>query len=125
MTTPRKFESMVELGRSLQFLRSLRRMTLRELAKAAAIAPQYIHNMETGRPGSVSDEYYAKLAKGLGVDQSIVDDLVLKARIMTALERRGLDADKRAFVWRGLEHRLTEVGLTLRSDIQKLVDELI
>lgn len=114
-----------DLGRSLRFIRHAKNLTLRDVAKAAGLSPQYTQNIERGERGSASEDAYERLARGYAIDYTIVQDLVLKAQIMSALERRGLDADQRSFVWRGVEPRLAEVGLNLRTDVAKLVAEII
>jgi transcriptional regulator with XRE-family HTH domain len=114
-----------DLGRSLRFIRHAKNLTLREVAKVAGLSAQYVQNIERGERGSASEDAYDRLARGYGIDPTIVADLVLKARVMSALELRGLDAEPRAFVWRGVEPRLAEVGLNLRTNVEKLVADII
>jgi transcriptional regulator with XRE-family HTH domain len=125
MTTALTDSSAVDLGKALRFIRHAKNMTLRDVAKRASLSPQYVQNLERGERMSASEDAFNKLAQGYGIDQSIIADLLVKARIMSALERRGLDAEQRAFVWRGIEPRLAEVGLNLRTDVAKLVAELL
>lgn len=125
MTTALTPDASRDLGRSLRFIRHAKNQTLREVAKAAGLSAQYVQNIERGERGSASEDAYERLARGYGIDFSIVRDLVLKAQVLSALERRGLDADQRAFTWRGVEPRLAEVGLNLRTDVAKLVAEII
>lgn len=125
MTTALTPDASRDLGRSLRFLRHAKNLTLRDVAKVAGLSAQYVQNIERGERSSASEDAFERLARGYGIEQSIVADLVLKARIMSALERRGLDADQRGFAWRGLEPRLAEVGLNLRTDVAKLVADLI
>lgn len=125
MTTALTPDASRDLGRSLRFIRHAKNQTLREVARTAGLSAQYVQNIERGERGSASEDAYERLARGYGIDFSIVRDLVLKAQVLSALERRGLDADQRAFTWRGVEPRLAEVGLNLRTDVAKLVAEII
>lgn len=114
-----------ELGRGFRFLRHAQNLTLRDVAKRAELSAQYVQNLERGERINASEESFEKLSRGYEVPKVIVDDLVLKARIMSALEQRGLDADQQAFVWRGVEQRLAEQGIDIRTDIARVVAQLV
>ena len=49
----------------------------------------------------------------------------MRARIQSALETRGLAADQVLFVWKGVEQRLAEIGFDLRTDISKVVVDIL
>ena len=114
-----------ELGRGLRFLRHAQNLTLRDVSKRAEMSPQYVQNIERGERLNASGDAYERLARGYEVPQAVVDDLVCKARIMSALEMRGLDADARAFVWKGVEQRMTERGVDVRTDIAEVVSSML
>lgn len=114
-----------ELGRSFRFLRHARELTLRDVAKRSGMSPQYIQNIERGERLNASPEAYEKLASGYAVPLDVVLDLVLRARVSSALEQRGLDAESVAFVWRGVEQRLSERGVDLKTDISRVVASII
>lgn len=114
-----------ELGRALRFMRTARNLTLRDTARKAELSSQYTQNVERGERLNVSQEVYSKLAKGLDVPESVVADFVLRARIFSALEERGLTADQQAFVWRGVEQRLEEADFHLRTDLAKIVADMM
>lgn len=122
MLTPR---AAADLGRSLRFLRHAQDMTLREVAKRAGLSPQYIQNIERGERVGTSSESFEKLARGYGVDFAVVADLLLKARVMSNLELRGIGAEQSAFVWRGVEQRLQEQGVELSTDVSRVVSRLM
>lgn len=114
-----------DLGRSLRFVRQARSLTLRDVATGANLSPQYVQNIELGQRTSVSEDAFLRLAKPLEVPEGVVMDLILRARIYSALEWRGLTPEQSAFVWTGVEHRLSEVGVDLRTDLSKIVADIL
>ena len=103
-----------EFGRALRFVRHARNMTLRDAARGASLSPQYVQNIERGERTSVSEDAYIRLGKSLGVPPDVLLDLILRARVQSALEQRGLAGEHVSFVWKGVEQRLAEVGIDLR-----------
>lgn len=114
-----------DLGKGLRFLRHARDLTLRDVATRAGLSAQYIQNVERGERVNASDETFEKLARGYEVPASLINDLLLKARVHSDLERHGLTAEQVAFVWKGVEMRLLEVGVNLRTDLAKVLTEMI
>lgn len=114
-----------ELGRALRFVRHARNLTLRDIARSAALSAQYVQNIERGERVTVSEDAYLRFAKALALPDSVVMDLVLRARVWSALERRGLTPDQVSFVWRGVEQRLAEQGIDLRTDLSKVVVDIL
>ena len=114
-----------ELGRAVRFVRHARSMTLRDVARKSGLSPQYVQNIERGERANVSEDAYVRFGKALELPPDVMLDLILRARIQSALERRGLAGDKVAFVWRGVEQRLEEVGLSLRTDLAGVVTDLL
>lgn len=115
-----------ELGRSLRFIRQARSLTLRDMAKGAQLSPQYIAQVELAQRVGVSEEALRRFAKPLGIPESVIADLLLRARVQSALEVRGLAPEQVLFVWRGVEQRLAEAGVDMKTDISKvLVDILV
>lgn len=114
-----------ELGRGLRFLRHAQNLSLRDVAKRAELSAQYVQNIERGERLNASGDAFERLARGYEVPKGIVDDMVLKARIMSALEERGLDAEQQAFVWRGVEQRLIEQGIDIKTDLARVVASLV
>jgi transcriptional regulator with XRE-family HTH domain len=114
-----------DLGRGLRFLRQAQSLTLRDVAKRAELSAQYVQNIERGERLNASDESFERLARGYEVPKVVVDDLVLKARVLAALEKRGLDETQQTFIWRGVEQRLTEVGVDIKTDIARIVAGMV
>ncbi|MEI6358522.1 MAG: helix-turn-helix transcriptional regulator [Verrucomicrobiota bacterium] len=114
-----------ELGRGLRFLRHAQNLTLRDVSKRSGLSPQYVQNIERGERVGTTDEAFEKLAAGYGVPFDIVSDLLLKARVVSALDARGLDPEAQGFIWRGVEQRLSERGVAIRTDIATIVASLI
>jgi transcriptional regulator with XRE-family HTH domain len=114
-----------ELGRSLRFIRQARSLTLRDMAKGAQLSPQYIAQVELAQRLGVSEEALRRLAKPLGIPETVIADLLLRARIQSALEVRGLNPTDVTFVWRGVEQRLSEVGVDMKTDISKVVVDIL
>lgn len=114
-----------DLGRALRFVRHARDMTLRDAARGAALSPQYVQNIERGERTSVSEDAYLRLGKSIGVPPEVLLDLILRARVQSALELRGLAPENVTFVWRGVEQRLAEVGIDLRTDLTRVVTDIL
>jgi transcriptional regulator with XRE-family HTH domain len=114
-----------ELGRSLRFIRQARSLTLRDVSRGAELSPQYIAQVELAQKVGVSEEALRRLAKPLGIPESVIEDLLLRARVQSALEVRGLSADQVKFVWRGVEQRLSEAGVDMKTDISKVVVDIL
>lgn len=114
-----------DLGRAFRFVRHARNLTLRDVARAAALSPQYVQNIEVGERTTVSEEAYLKMSKALGIPEGMILDLLLRARVQSALEQRGLGADQITFVWKGVEQRLAEQGIDLRTDLTRVVVDIL
>jgi|GEM_PF-2404366 len=114
-----------ELGRALRFIRQARSLTLRDVARSAQLSAQYVQNIERAQRLTVSEDAYLRLAGPLGIPESVVRDLLLRARVQSALDLRGLTPEQQAFVWRGVEQRLSEVGVDLRTDLSKVVVDIL
>jgi transcriptional regulator with XRE-family HTH domain len=99
-----------ELGRALRLIRNTRRITLRDAARKSQLSPQYINNIERGERKTVSEDAFGRLATALEGPPVVFDDLVLRARITSALIERGLSAEQAAFVMKGVDQRLAEIG---------------
>lgn len=114
-----------ELGRSLRFIRQARSLTLRDVARRAQLSPQYIAQVELAQRTGVSEEALRRLATPLGIPESVIADLLLRARVQSALETRGMSPEHVTFVWRGVEQRLAEVGIDMKTDISKVVVDIL
>lgn len=99
-----------ELGRALRLIRHTRQITLRDTAARAQLSPQYINNIERGERRTISEDAFERLTAALGGPPSVWADLVMRARVHSALTDRGLSADETTFVMKGVEQRLAEVG---------------
>jgi transcriptional regulator with XRE-family HTH domain len=82
-----------DLGRGLRFMRHARNLTLRDVSRRAELSAQYVQNLERGERPNASEEAYMRLARGYDIPEAVVSDLLLKARVMSALEQRGLDRE--------------------------------
>lgn len=110
-----------ELGRDLRFIRTSQSLTLRDAAKGASLSPQYVQNIERGERVTVSEDAYVRLGRAIGMPDADLLDRLLRARVKSALELRHIDEDGIAFVWRGVEQRLGEVGVELHLDLAQLL----
>lgn len=113
------------LGHVLRFVRNASGSTLRDVASRAALSPQYVQNLEKGERSSASEAAYLALAAGYPLDEAVMRDLLLKAQIESALERRGVDQEAASFVWAGVQGRLLERGTVLRSDPVQIVADVL
>jgi transcriptional regulator with XRE-family HTH domain len=110
-----------ELGRSLRFVRQAREMSLREAAKASGVSYQYIMDIELGMRGNPTDDIYYRLASALRIPTPTIDNLLLRGRIASALELRGLNLDQRNIVWTAVELRLTELGIDVKGSLRDVI----
>ena len=122
MLTP---NAAAELGRVLRFVRNASGSTLRDVASRAALSPQYVQNLERGERSSASEAAYLALAVGYPLDEAVMRDLLMKAQVESALERRGVDRETASFVWAGVQGRLIERGTVVRSDPVQIVAEVL
>ncbi len=114
-----------DFGKGLQFLRRAQQRTLVDAARASGISAPYLQNIETGRRSNLTDAAFARLAVAYHVPADVIENMWLKARILSALEERGLDAHQRELVWHATESRLDEVGYHLRDQLARTVGELL
>lgn len=113
-----------ELGRTYRFIRQARELTLREAAKASGMSTQYVMNIELGQRPNVSEPFLRKLGRGYGLPTTVVDNLLLRARISSALERRGLDTAQQTVAWKRVESTLTEFGVDMAEGVREMVATL-
>ena len=99
-----------ELGRALRLIRQTQQITLRDAAHGSRLSPQYINNIERGERHTVSEDAFGRLVRALEIPPAVVQDLVLRARLGAALSDRGLSAEQQAFVLKGVEQRMAEIG---------------
>ena len=114
-----------ELGRAFRFFRHAGNLSLRDVAKRAGLSAQYVQNIERGEKFNASTDVFTRLARGYELPAAVIDNLVLKAEVMSALERRGLDQESAEFIWRGVEQRLGEKGVEYRTDLVEVVSTMI
>lgn len=120
-----------EFGRALRFIRDARRMPLREVSQATEISYQYLHNIEVGirtnkdsgavTPVDPSPDILEKLQRAYRLSNRALDDLLLRARVRSALDLRGISKSDADAAWRMLETRLGELGTPIRTDLAVLV----
>ena len=113
-----------ELGRSLRFIRQARSLTLRDVARGSGLSAQYVAQVELAQRTNVSEEAIRRMAGPLGVGESVVADLLLRARVKADLEARGLTEDQVSFIWRGVEQRLSEIDVKVQTDMAVLINDL-
>ena len=110
-----------EFGRALRFIRDARRMPLREVSQATEISYQYLHNIEAGDRTGFSDELVLGLQRAYRLPDRALDDLLLRARVRSALDQRGISKSDADAAWKMLETRLGELGTPIRTDLAVLV----
>ena len=113
-----------EMGEEFKAFRKLRDLTLRAAAKASGVSMQYVLNIEQGSRPNVSEPYVRKLGDGYGLSPIVVGNLILKARVMSALERRGLDSEQQTVAWKRMESTLIELGLNLQGGVRQMFTDL-
>lgn len=114
-----------ELGRALRFIRQARGHSLRDVAQLAPMSPQYLQNIERGERTGASPEMYGRLQRVYDLPEGAMSDLILKARILSALEERGVSKEHRAAVWTMVEMQLNSLRYPVRTDLAELVAAII
>jgi transcriptional regulator with XRE-family HTH domain len=114
----------VELGRTFRFVRQAKDLTLREAAAASRVSMQYIMNIEQGSRPNVSEAIFKRLGTGYLLTTDIVDNLLLKARVLSALERRGLDPAQQSVAWKRLEAVLVDLDVNIQEGVREMVATL-
>ncbi len=110
-----------EVGRALRFIRNARQMTLREVNKATGISYQYLHNIEEGERTGFSDDLAQQLQRAYMLPDRTLDDLLLRARVRSALDRRGIPRSDADAAWRMMETRLGELGSPIHTDLATIL----
>lgn len=116
-----------EFGRALRFIRDARRMSLREVREATTTATetgisfQYLHNIEEGSRTGYSDDLVLRLQRAYRLPDHALDDLLLRARVRSALAQRGVSTSNADAAYRMMESRLGELGAPIHTDLAELI----
>lgn len=111
----------IELGRALRFIRRARDYSLRDVAKLAPMSMQYLQNIEKGERTAASLDVYERLQRVYELPEGALDDLVLKARVISALDERGIEYAHALAVWSNIESQLNALRYPVRTDLAELV----
>jgi transcriptional regulator with XRE-family HTH domain len=114
-----------EFGDALRFIRNARRMPLREVSQATGISYQYLHNIEGGTRTGFSEELVEKLQKAYRLPPHALDDLLLRARVRSAMSQRGIGRGDADAAWRMMESRLVELGNPIHTDLPVLLAAIL
>ena len=114
-----------DLGRQYRFVRQAHELTLRDAAKASGVSFSYVVNIEMGTRTNVSEEAYRKYGLSLQIPSPTIENMLLQARIMSALELRGLDSASRRVVWGAVADRLRELDIDVRAGFRSMIEELV
>lgn len=114
-----------DLGRALRFIRQARGLSLRDVAKAAPMSPQYLQNIERGERTAASVAVYERLQRVYELPEGALGDLLLKARLISALEERGVTQVHARGLWARLEGELNALRYPVRTNLAELVAALI
>ncbi len=113
-----------DFGRVLRFLRTSREQTLRDVSRPG-LGTAYLEAIEHGRKVNLTPTTFAMLAQTYQAPPDLIANEWFKARIMSALEERGLDPEQRSIVWRAVESRMDEMGYHLRDEVARFVQEIL
>ena len=114
-----------ELGRALRFIRDARQKPLREVSEATGISYQYLHNIEDGSRTGVSGDIVHRLQLAYRLPDHALDDLLLRARVRSALSLRGISPSDSDAAWRMLQTRLGELGTPVHTDFSSLIADIL
>jgi transcriptional regulator with XRE-family HTH domain len=114
-----------ELGKALRFIRQARGLSLRDVAQQAPISPQYLQNIERGERLAASLDVYGRLQRDYELPEGALPDLILKFRVLSALEERGVSPQHAHTVWDSVESQLNSLRYPVRTDLAELVAAVI
>ncbi len=114
-----------EIGTAFRFFRHARRDTLRDAAQRAGMSYQYAHNIESGARDNVTEEKFHALGRAYGVPEELVTNLILRARIATALEGRGVAPADIGRAWAGIVSVMAALGYPADVDLATAVAGLL
>lgn len=112
-----------DFGRALHTIRVVQKRTLLDAAKVSGLSPQYLQNIEAGRKTNLTPTSLEALPRAYAIPSAMAENLWLRARVMGALEERGLDTAQRLHVWRAAESRLDELGFEVRDMMARFLGE--
>jgi transcriptional regulator with XRE-family HTH domain len=120
-----------EFGKALRWIRDARQMPLREVSAETGVSYQYLHNIEAGTrfnkaTGTVSavdpsPDILEKIQRCYRLPDHALDDLLLRARVRSVLDMRGISRSDADAAWRMLETRLGELGTPIHTDLAQVV----
>lgn len=84
-------------------------LRLEDVAERSGLSRQHVNGIEL-RYAEPTEDTVGRLARALAIPGPQLADLVLRRRVMQALEDHGLEAEDREFVWNGVRQRLEERG---------------
>lgn len=114
-----------ELGRALRFIRQARGLSLRDVAHEAPMSPQYLQNIERGERTAASMDVYDRLQRVYDLPEGAIPDLLLRARVMSALTDRGVTPAHAGAVWTAVESQLNALRYPINTDLAELVAAII
>jgi len=115
-----------EFGRALRFIRDARQMTLRDVLLATktetvkGVSFQHLHNIEEGERGFDANKIL-QLQRAYRLPDHALEDLLLRARVRSALAQRGISAGDADAAYRMMETRLGELGTPIHTDLAALI----
>lgn len=114
-----------DFGRALRFIRQARGMSLRDVSHDAPISAQYLQNIERGERTAASLDIYKRLQRAYELPDGAIDGLLLRARIMSALEAHGVSRADSQTIWSSVETQLNLLRYKVSTDLAELVASLI
>jgi transcriptional regulator with XRE-family HTH domain len=106
-----------DLGRAFRHMRKAWDLTYRDAAKASGVSAQYIMNVDHGQKANVSEAVYRAMATAYKLPPDKLDNLLLRARLLSALERRGLTLEQSHTLLERLSQSALRMGIDLETDI--------
>lgn len=102
-------EAAKEFAEALRTIKRVRGVVDMDIARKAGVSRVYLNELLNATRTNPSPRVLEGLRDALGIPDELYRDLLLRLRIMDALEEHGLDEQQRAFVWRGVVQRLEEI----------------
>jgi len=129
-----------EFGETLRIIREALHMTFRRVDEASVasggtrVSYQYLKNIEEGtrpaRDGNVttvepSEAVILQLQRLYRLPDRSLDDLLLRARVRSALNQRGISKSDTDSAWKMLATRLGELGTPIHTDRGELINAIL
>jgi len=112
-------------GEKLALIRRVDGLALRDVGQTAGVSAQYLNNIEKGTRLSPSSRVIARMGRAYLVPDETMADLLFEAKVMSALEQRGVKEPARTAIYEALERLLSESGTPIVTDVAEIIRRML